>query len=62
MKPPAADKVKWPTDAKLAKLVWQKPMIHLAKDIGVSDVAVRKHCVKAGIELPPTGPWLRQAR
>jgi integrase len=57
---PAADKVKWPTKAKLAKLVMQKPMTHLAKDLGVSDVAIRKHCVKAGIELPPPGHWQRQ--
>ena len=57
---PAENKVKWPTKAKLAKLVMLKPMTHLAKDLGVSDVAIRKHCVKAGIELPPPGYWQRQ--
>jgi integrase len=59
---PADDKVTWPTKAKLAKLVWQKPMMHLAKDLGVTDVAIKKHCVKAGIELPPPGHWQRAAR
>ena len=38
------------------------PLIHTAKDIGVSDVALRKHCVKLGIELPESGHWARQRR
>ena len=46
--------------AKHRKLVWQKPLVHVAADIGVSDVALKKHCVKQGIELPPRGYWLRE--
>jgi len=56
---PSAQKVAWPTKALLKKLVWQKPLIHAAKDIGVSDVALKKHCVKLGIDLPKQGHWLR---
>lgn len=52
-------RVNWPDKAALRKLVWQKPLIHAAKDIGVSDVALRKHCVKLGIELPRQGHWIR---
>ncbi len=49
----------WPSTARLKKLVWEKPMVHAAKDLGVSDVALKKHCVMLGIELPPRGYWLR---
>ena len=63
-KPPAVTleikrRVDWPDKTKLKKLVWQKPLIHAAKDIGVSDVALKKHCVKLGIELPRQGHWVR---
>lgn len=63
--PPKVDleikhRVDWPEKAALKKLVGQKPLIHAAKDIGVSDVALRKRCVKLGIELPTRGHWLRQ--
>jgi integrase len=53
-KKPAID---WPEKAKLKKLVWAKPLIHAAKDIGVSDVALKKRCVKLDIQLPPRGHW-----
>ena len=50
----------WPNDKSLNALVWSKPLIHAAKEIGVSDVALRKRCVKLGIKLPPQGHWLRR--
>ena len=56
---PGKPKIAWPDKKILAKLVWQKPLIHAAKDIGVSDVALKKHCVKLCIELPPRGHWAR---
>ena len=49
---------KWGSREK--KLVWQKPLIHAAREIGVSDVALRKRCLKLGINLPRQGHWLRQ--
>ena len=53
-------RVDWPDRKALAKLVWQKPLIHAAREIGVSDVALKKHCVKLGIELPRQGHWVRR--
>jgi hypothetical protein len=37
---------------ELYELVWAKPMTHLAKELGLSDVGLRKICVKYGIPLP----------
>jgi integrase len=56
---PAVQGINWPSKAKLKKLVWQQPLVHAAAEIGVSDVAVKKRCVKLDIELPPRGYWLR---
>lgn len=36
---------------ELYELVWAKPMTHLAKQLGLSDVGLRKICVKFGIPL-----------
>lgn len=64
-KPPEVDlgikrRVKWPDKKALEKLVWEKPMIHAAKVIGVSDVALRKKCVALGVDLPPVGHWIKR--
>jgi integrase len=64
-KPPKVDlelkrRVNWPEKKALAKLVWEKPLSHAAKDIGVSDVGLKKRCTSLGIELPRQGHWLRQ--
>ena len=44
---------------ELFDLVWSKPMTHLAKELGLSDVGLRKICVKFRIPLPPRGHWSR---
>ncbi len=51
----------WPSDQKLAKLVYEKPLTHIAKDLGVSDNAVRKRCLTRDIKLPKNGYWQRKA-
>ncbi|MGL5016888.1 MAG: hypothetical protein ACRDBP_02045 [Luteolibacter sp.] len=56
---PSKPNVAWPDKKALAKLVWQKPLVHAVVVIGVSDVALKKHCVKLGIDLPPPGHWVR---
>ncbi|MCB1132432.1 MAG: hypothetical protein KDN05_14995 [Verrucomicrobiae bacterium] len=61
--PPKVDleikpRVDWPDRAKLKKLVWEKPLVHAAREIGVSDVALRKRCIKLGIALPKQGHWI----
>lgn len=47
------------TRQELYDLVWSKPMTHIAKDFGMSDVAVRKHCKNMDIPTPPVGYWTK---
>jgi hypothetical protein len=42
-------------------LVWSKPLTHLAKELGVSDVALHKVCKKHEIPNPPLGWWAKKA-
>lgn len=56
---PARKRVKWPAKPDLQKLVMCKPMVEAAKDLGVSDVALRKYCVKLEVALPKRGFWSR---
>jgi hypothetical protein len=39
--------------------VWETPVLRLAHEIGVSDVALSKACRKAGIPLPTRGHWAK---
>lgn len=39
--------------------VWERPLLQIAEDIGVSDVALGKACRKAGIPLPGRGYWAK---
>ena len=43
----------------LERLVWEKSTVKIAKDLGVSDVAVAKRCKKFGIKKPPRGYWMK---
>lgn len=49
------------TRAELYDLVWQTPMTKLAKQFGLSDVGLRKICVKYDIPTPPIGYWAKRA-
>ena len=49
------------TRAKLYKQVWAKPAVHLAKELGISDVAIGKICKKYEIPKPPLGYWAKAA-
>lgn len=44
---------------KLYKEVWKESMTTLAKQYGVSDVALRKQCKKMDIPLPKAGHWAK---
>ena len=46
--------------AELYQLVWTTPLRHLAKTIGVSDVAIAKRCRAAAIPLPGLGYWAKK--
>lgn len=45
------------TDAELSKLVWVKPITSIAKEVGISDAAIRKRCKRRGIPTPGVGYW-----
>jgi hypothetical protein len=45
------------TREQLYELVWSEPMQRIGKQIGISDVAIAKHCRRLGIPLPPRGYW-----
>jgi hypothetical protein len=47
------------TRQQLYDLVWSKPMSRLGKELGVTDVALKKHCRKAGIPMPERGYWAK---
>ena len=47
--------------SELHEMVWSKPMTHLAKEFGLSDVALAKICRKHGIPRPIRGFWARRA-
>lgn len=47
------------TREDLERLVWSKPTIELAKDFGVSNVAIAKRCKKLGVIKPEPGFWAK---
>lgn len=48
------------TRRELYDLVWAQPMRTVAASIGISDVALAKHCRKADIPVPSRGYWARK--
>ena len=44
---------------KLYNEVWTSPMTAVAARLGISDVALKKRCVKAEIPTPPNGYWAK---
>jgi len=46
---------------ELFEKVWSTPVLTLAREIGVSDVAFGKACRKAGIAVPRRGHWAKPA-
>jgi hypothetical protein len=46
-----------PSKEELEALVWSKPTTKVAKELGVSDVAVAKLCKKLNVDKPPRGYW-----
>lgn len=52
-------KIQWPSKEKLTDMVDRLPVVEIAKQLGVSDVAVKKYCVKLGIQTKGRGGWGR---
>lgn len=48
-----------PNKQELEKIIWSKPTVKIAADLGVSDVAIAKLCKKLEIEKPPRGYWAK---
>jgi hypothetical protein len=44
----------------LYDLVWSEPMKNLSARFGISDVALKKTCVRAGIPTPDRGYWAKK--
>lgn len=49
------------TRKELHDLVWREPRTKLAEILGISDVAIRKVCVKADIPVPSKCYWAKRA-
>lgn len=47
------------TREELFALVWEKPTQEIAKEIGISDVAIGKLCTRLQVPKPPRGYWAR---
>lgn len=48
------------TREQLYEQVWSEPMTKLAKSYSLSDVGLRKRCVKLKIPLPGAGYWAKK--
>lgn len=44
---------------ELFKKVWEHPMSDVSKEYGISNVALRKRCVKLGVPVPERGYWAK---
>lgn len=44
---------------ELRTLIWSAPSTRVARDFGVSDVAVAKRCKRLGLTKPPRGFWAK---
>ncbi len=49
------------TRESLYELVWSKPCSAVAKELGISDVAVEKICRKLEVPKPERGFWAKKA-
>ena len=58
---PWARKVERPSKEDLEKLIWEKSILQLSKELGVGDNAIRKWCRLYGItNVPPVRYWPRR--
>lgn len=54
---PRATKVVWPSNGRLAELIWETPGTEIANDLGVSLSALIKRCRRYNISTPGRGYW-----
>lgn len=53
----APKNTEYPSPTDLSNLLQTKPATEIAKDLGVSSTALKKHCKRVGVETPPRGYW-----
>ena len=51
-------RIHW-TRGQLYELVWEKPITHAAKELGISDRGLAKKCAVYNIPVPPRGYWAK---
>lgn len=56
---PNSRKVERPTKEELEKLLWEKPTLQIAKELGVSDKAIEKWAKIYNLNKPPRGYWAK---
>lgn len=47
------------TKEEIEKLIWANPIRKVAKDLGVSDIALHRRCKRLGVVKPPQGHWAK---
>lgn len=55
----ARSKISWPDDEELSKMLWDKPLIEVAKELGVSSKTLQTRCKKRNINKPHAGHWTK---
>ncbi len=50
-----------PSREELFALVWERPATEVARELGISDVALGKLCRRLQVLKPPRGYWARVA-
>ena len=54
-----ARNARWPSDEALTEMLKVMPATEVGEKLGVSSVAVKKRCLKRGIETQPRGYWAK---
>ncbi len=49
------------TRKELFEKVWEKPMTQVSKELGISDVGLKKICRRHQIPVPGRGYWAKKA-
>lgn len=49
------------TRAELYALVWEAPLVHLARRLGISNTRLKRICDEYEIPVPPPGYWAKRA-
>lgn len=51
------ERTRYPDDSTVKKQIWLRPLRELARALGVTETALKKHCKKRKLATPPRGYW-----